>query len=73
MLSTEHPRVWLAGGQPRHKAPSNATWLRDDTGRLWVPDGRGSWHTEDNRHHTTLTELRGRTDLVEVLTQGGAR
>lgn len=67
MLSTEHPRVWLAGGAcPGQPAPSNSTWLRDGTGRLWIPDGRGSWHTSDNRHHTTLSELRDRSDLVEV-------
>lgn len=74
MLSTENARVWLAcGAEPGQPAPSNATWLCDDTGRLWIPDGRGCWHTEDNRDHTTLTELRGRTDLVEVLTSGGER
>lgn len=67
MLSTEHPRVWLAGGaQTDQPTPSKATWLRDDTGRLWIPDGRGRWHTEDNRHHATLAELHGRSDLIEV-------
>jgi hypothetical protein len=34
---------------------------------VWVPDGRGLWHTQDNRHHATLADLRARTDLVEVL------
>lgn len=59
------PRVWLAGGGDT-ESPSQSTWLRDDTGRVWVPDGRGYWHTTDNRHHSTLAELRARTDLVEV-------
>lgn len=63
----DKPRVWLASGDCVGVGqPSNSTWLRDDIGHLWVPDGRGSWHTEDNRHHATLAELRARTDLVEV-------
>lgn len=67
MLSNTCPRVWLAGGdKPSKEPPSNASWLRDDNGRTWIPDGRGGWHTEDNRHHSTLAELRARTDLVEV-------
>ncbi|MCI2424087.1 hypothetical protein MOQ72_42485 [Saccharopolyspora sp. K220] len=67
MLPIDRPRVWLAGrDRPSQQPPSSTTWLRDDACRVWVPNGQGSWHTPDNRHHATLHELRGHTDLVEV-------
>lgn len=68
MLTLDQARIWLAAGdRPGQKLPSNATWLRElFGGRLWVPDGRGTWHSEDNRDHATLPELRARFDLQEV-------
>lgn len=64
----ENPRVWLAGDdRPGQRPPSNFTWLCDCVGQVWVPDGRGTWHTQDNRRRCTLAELRTRSDLVEVL------
>jgi hypothetical protein len=59
MITLENPRVWLAAGdRPGQRPPSNSTWLRDCIGLVWVPDGRGQWHTQDNRHHATLADLR---------------
>lgn len=68
MLSLTPAQIWLAGGdRPGQQPPSNATWLAEiQSGRRWIPDGRGTWHTDDNRHHATLAELRARYDLAEV-------
>lgn len=67
MLSSTHPKIWLAGGDADRAQPSNATWFAEvPSGRQWIPDGRGQWHTADNRHHASLAELRARYDLVET-------
>lgn len=60
------PRVWLAARE-QSGTPAPSAVLRDNVGRIWVPDGRGGYRTEDGHHHTTLDELRAATDLVEVV------
>jgi hypothetical protein len=65
------PRVWLAGGQqcppPTPTGPDRP--VVSDGSRRWIPGQDGLYHTEDGRHHHSWTQLRDRSDLVEVPTQ----
>jgi len=64
--SPDRPRVWLVAGLGTDQEPTDRPVVRDDRCRCWRPGADGRWHTPDNRHHATWSELHNRTDLVEV-------
>ena len=65
--SQTRPRVWLVAGLGTHQEPTDLPVVRDDRCHCWTRGADGRWHTADNRHHATWTELHNRTDLVEVI------
>lgn len=66
-MVTARCRVWLVGGLSRRTDhPNTGSAVRDDQGRVWHHGKDGQFHTADHRHHATWSELRDRSDLVEV-------
>lgn len=54
-------RTVLAG----REIPAAMDAVRDDQGRIWHKGDDGRFHTLDNRHHLSPSELSNRTDLTD--------
>lgn len=55
-------RTFLAG----RNIPADVDAVRDDQGTIWHRGDDQRFHTRDNRHHLSPSELAARTDLTET-------